>query len=117
MKITRLGIIGKRLPPEILLVARKVRRKILYLYGRTDWCCGLASKEIVQELRRRGYRDVHLHSGRFGSFRTIGHAYVTVGRYILDVTADQFNDLLEGIKMMAVVWGTRKQLQNLYKNR
>jgi len=108
--------IERDIPIQIYNMALAVRRWVIREAGDSSGMCGEASDEICRRLKGTRYRPVYC----CGSFRCEadcfweGHCWVRFGRIILDVTADQFNVDLTGIKMKPIVYGTRTELMRLY---
>lgn len=117
MRKKYISIEGK-IPDAILRIAKAARRWICKISdGNPAGYCWDASSHLVGLLRRHGI-GARVISGRFRTnalgLSRQGHAYVMIGKYILDVTADQFNEQLKYHQMRAIVWGTKVQLRGLY---
>lgn len=76
---------------EIEKIARSVRSWAEGIWRKEDdvqsfsllGCCVIAAAKLMQELHRAGY-DAVTHITNY-------HGYVCVGKYVVDVTATQFN--------------------------
>ena len=118
--------IERDIPIQVYNVALAVRRWALRKNGGdADGMCSDSSCEICRRLAGTRYRPMQ-YDGNFicnnkrgyygdGDQFLAGHCWVQFGHIILDVTADQFNKDLHGIKMKPIVYGTRTQLMRLYK--
>jgi hypothetical protein len=117
--------IERDMPIHLYNVALAVRRWTLKMNGgESDGFCGDASDEIMRRLKGTRYRPV-FYDGIFrcnnkrnvedGICFQAGHCWLQFGNLILDVTADQFNEDLKGIRMKPIVYGTRTELMRLYQ--
>lgn len=114
--------IERPLPPEVLAIVRSVRRWA-FVHGRGIMAgqCGDASTELVRRLFGVGFRS-YVDNRDFCVNPELdhwqGHAVVMFKRCVLDVTADQFNDLLDihgqSIRMGSIVFGSISELDNRY---
>ncbi len=118
--------LGIETPPPrgVLAIARSVRRRILKTRGSVSGHCGEASQILEERIRDElGIRCYHV-CGDFcadkGSNPATweGHSVVVIGRYILDITGDQFNPLLvqhkQSVRLRSVVFGSRSELDFRY---
>ena len=117
---------------KILSTARSVRAQILQKRGEIFGWCYEASFNLLErfvELEIPAFvEDGHFFigsslRGRLNHRSIIyeegfeDHYWLRIGRRngpILDVTADQFNDSLQGIRMRAIVFGYNYQLAHRY---
>lgn len=78
---------------QLRRIARRVRRDVeeqnTNIFGYySDLCglCAIASAALFKELKREKYNPILCYSNYCG----LGHVYVKVGAYIIDITATQF---------------------------
>jgi hypothetical protein len=126
MEIMRYLGIERACPPEILRIARRARRWVRRQSGGcvSGWCED-ASNRLVRmlnvELKISSHTDIREFcvDKRFQCWH--GHVVVIVNRVILDVTGDQFNDLLavhgERVRVRSVVYGSVRELDGYYQGR
>ena len=126
MEIMRYLGIERACPPEILRIARRARRWVHRQSGGcvSGWCED-ASDRLVHllnvELKLSSHTDVREFcvDKRCQAWHT--HVVVIVNRVILDVTGDQFNDLLavhgERVRVRSVVYGSVRELDGYYQGR
>ncbi len=78
------------------LIAQEVRFRIAlyaeryhpYISETLAGLCEYASRELAIELRKEGYHRVYLCSG---TYLEVGHFWVRVGDWVIDITASQFS--------------------------
>ena len=113
----RLGI-QSPIPPKVLQIARKVRRWVIRTHRDSSGRCGVASERIQDELLKIGIQSVR-QQGDFivpdDKWETQPHCWLRIKKYILDVTADQFND--NRVFSQSIIWGTNEQLHQRYERR
>jgi hypothetical protein len=121
--------IQRPISEPVLRVARRVRRRIIEQgCGKSNGSCGDASSQIAGELRglgiwcQAGVADFCSYKKRKEKRCWEGHVVVRIDRrFILDVTADQFNDALmmcqQQLQMRAIVYGTNCDLDYRYNMR
>ena len=100
------------IPQETIKVARSVRRWVLKHNGNSGGMCYDASLEI---LARIGWPTKIIRGWFQTDEREMFHYWIEIGKNILDVTADQFNYLLEKTKMRSIVFAKINSLTNFYK--
>ena len=112
--------IKRPIPPEVLKVARSVRKWVLRVNGGPEDMCYDASCAIQRRLAKRGIK-CKVVGDEFivnpDSKYPEGHYWVAIGRKFLDVTGDQFNYLLEEEEkttLKPIVFGTPKDLNGYY---
>lgn len=108
-KTRKLGVLIP-LPKKALKIARQVRKKILKDNGgNSRGMCLDASHELQRKLTEAGF-FCELCEGKFHleepeEKSVVHHYWIALNGAILDVTADQFNDEMDGIQMAAIVYG------------
>ena len=94
------------IPPDLLKLARRVRRWILRQgEGFAAGWCGTAAERLCELDNRLKCCSGHCFDE--------AHSWAEFGSYILDVTADQFNG--ERVHFAPIVFGTNTQLHTLYE--
>lgn len=74
---------------EVYRIALEVRNWAEHLWFQNDGdpdltgCCVIASTKLMKDLQSAGY-EVVMHISEF-------HGYICIGKYVVDVTATQFN--------------------------
>lgn len=113
----KIGRKREQIPSKILNVARRVRREILIRNGDTAYQCSYASDRIRDDLREVGINARKVNSVFQANGFHEGHCWVIVKygghEFILDITADQFNSRYR-VDMRAIVFGTKKELEEHY---
>lgn len=112
----KIGIKSK-IAHEVYRAARSARRSALCLNGGTTWLyCSEASYNLCRLLKQAHFVEGSFITEHDKEYPIVeGHCWVRIGRHILDVTADQFNNKIDnGTTMAAIVFGTEKQLDNRY---
>jgi hypothetical protein len=111
----KIGIRSK-IARDVYLAARNARRFALIEGGTTFGQCSEASQDICRMLGKKArFVEGHFITEHDKEPIVHHHCWVRIGKRILDVTADQFNNEMDdGITMAAIVFGTNKQLDNRY---
>jgi hypothetical protein len=120
MKVKNIRI-EEKISYTILGIAKRVRDKIIKSEGNSTGMCYGASWDIVRFLKKKGIKS-SVVGGHFNTDYDCGywgesHYWVKIGDFILDVTADQFNHHLRKVKMGAIVYGKKSDLETLYNYR
>lgn len=89
-------------------IAGKFRKQIvsgkIAFIGSEDFphgCCGNASERLQFKLINEGFESVKLIANRFIGEQS--HAWLEYKGYIIDITADQFDDFEEEVFIMATI--------------
>ena len=111
--------IGQPISNEVLRIAKNARRWALKVNcGKSQGMCDATSLRIKKKLEKIGIKSkVKGWKFYFGKKRYNTHYWVEIGETILDVTADQFNCIIEGKpKMKAIVFHNKKELTDYYSS-
>lgn len=65
--------------------------------------CAIATVEIFNKLKEKGYDPIMVHTDlEYGQERIGEHFFIEVNRYIVDVTATQFDDIKKDVQPVEI---------------
>ncbi|RDJ34943.1 MAG: hypothetical protein DWQ19_08910 [Crenarchaeota archaeon] len=113
-KIRTIGI-EKKIPEDILRVARRIRRWVMKEgWGKSEGLCGDASAYLCRDIPGSDFFE--------GTVFGESHCWVEIKNTVLDVTADQFNgiekwpwkDISSPARFRSIVWVPWYRVRGIY---
>ena len=111
------------MPPVVKQIARNIRREAWDKGGKSSKNqCTFASDRLVEKLKEKNISACILIADfKCDKCMPIRHNAVLIEhlgqKYVLDVTADQFNVYMTGVQFGAIVWCSLERVKEYYINR